>query len=93
MTAIFDHPTIFDKDLCIDFLQEKVAEGIYSDGWVPVYTIQSILMQLESYFNEPINKNDRKKYRTEDDCREANAFKCDKCKHMGKIDHYPKMNT
>lgn len=73
------HPNIFDRFICIDFLKDKKVKSVYSDGWVPVYTIHSILMQLQSFLNEPLihdidEKLNKKIFK--DNVRQANAFKC-----------------
>lgn len=42
-----DHPNVFGNHICLDMLQEDQKE-LYQ-GWSSAYTIQSILIQLQSF--------------------------------------------
>lgn len=42
------HPNIFGDYICLDMLKESAASGPY-EGWSTAYTVQSILLQLQSF--------------------------------------------
>lgn len=47
------HPNVFGKDLCLDML--KKTKGEKWEGWTTAYTVESILIQLQSFlFEAPI---------------------------------------
>ncbi len=86
------HPNVFDNYICLDMIQTygdvRKEEGA---GWTSAYTVQSVLTQLQSFlFEENLNK-DRKEVEMEAKkaVKNANDFKCNTCKHGGKLSAYP----
>jgi len=73
--------------------------GRWYEGWNSAYTVESILIQLQSFlFDKPKSKKaGRKNENYEDEFKatvnEANSFKCSKCKHRGPIEPYPPFNN
>jgi len=52
MTSI-PHPNVFGRNICLDMLQKSKsssAEGF--EGWTSAYTVQSVLLQLQSFLFE-----------------------------------------
>jgi len=47
----FEHPNIFGNILCLDMLQKKEF-GEDNIGWSSAYTVESILIQLQSFLFE-----------------------------------------
>jgi len=48
-----DHPNVFGSKLCLDML-EKTKGGAWYEGWNSAYTVESILIQLQSFlFDKP----------------------------------------
>jgi len=78
---------------------EPNSKGRWYEGWNSAYTVESILIQLQSFlFDKPKTKkrnvNDEE---WEDKFKEivnlANSFKCPRCKHRGPIEPYPPFNS
>jgi ubiquitin-protein ligase len=46
------HPNVFGNKLCLDML-ETTKNQIW-EGWVPAYTIEAVLIQLQSFLFEPL---------------------------------------
>jgi len=93
-----DHPNVFGNKLCLDMLEPN-SKGRWYEGWNSAYTVESILIQLQSFlFDKPKTKkrnvNDEE---WEDKFKEivnlANSFKCPRCKHRGPIEPYPPFNS
>jgi ubiquitin-protein ligase len=91
-----DHPNVFGSKLCLDMLEPKKA-GRWYEGWNSAYTVESIMIQLQSFlFEKPkVKKGDDKeelmdKYK--EIVNQANSYKCPKCKHRGSIECYPAFN-
>jgi len=54
------HPNVFGRKVCLDMLEPKKGRDGY--GWSSAYTIQSILIQLQSFlFEEIISEEDQNK--------------------------------
>jgi hypothetical protein len=79
---------------------EPNKSGKWYEGWNSAYTVESILIQLQSFLFDTSSKagskgRDREDY--EDKVKaavdEANSFKCSKCKHRGPIEPYPPFNS
>lgn len=48
------HPNVFGKTLCLDMLE---GSGKRYEGWTSAYTVESILIQLQSFlFEVPAKK-------------------------------------
>ena len=77
----FPHPNVFGSTLCLDMFNTKSKE-IYQ-GWVSAYSIESILIQLQSFLYES-----RHSYGG-DAVQRAKNFKCLLCKHKGPLSPYP----
>jgi ubiquitin-protein ligase len=47
------HPNVFGKTVCLDMLQKQPAKGGESwEGWTSAYTVESVLLQLQSFLLE-----------------------------------------
>lgn len=46
------HPNVFSRKICLDMLQPKKKESGWYDGWSSAYTVESILIQLQSFLFE-----------------------------------------
>lgn len=89
-----DHPNVFGTKLCLDMLEPNKG-GKWYEGWNSAYTVESILIQLQSFLFYEQKK--KKETRLEaQDIKEsvdlANSYKCNKCKHRGSIEVYPPFN-
>jgi ubiquitin-protein ligase len=80
------HPNVFGTTLCLDMLQPG-KKMIYETGWVPAYTIEAILIQLQSFLFEDIPEGyeTQKNLLISQACKNANDFKCPICKHRGPL--------
>lgn len=92
--STLNHPNVFGNKLCLDMLENNKFGGRWYEGWNSAYTVESILIQLQSFlFDKPKSKKGKKKDDYEDEFKqivnEANSFKCPKCKHRGPIEPYP----
>eukprot|EP00828_Plagiopyla_frontata_P024194 TRINITY_DN308_c0_g2_i4.p1 TRINITY_DN308_c0_g2~~TRINITY_DN308_c0_g2_i4.p1 ORF type:complete len:778 (+),score=123.89 TRINITY_DN308_c0_g2_i4:151-2484(+) len=77
------HPNVFDTTVCLDMLQDE--------KWSSAYTIQSILLQLQSFLFEVMFNEEEKKAEIKKAVMEANQFACKEkqCKHGGKLSAWP----
>jgi ubiquitin-protein ligase/Ran GTPase-activating protein (RanGAP) involved in mRNA processing and transport len=83
--------------LCLDLTEVNKAAG--SGGWSSAYSIQSILIQLQSFLIEGSEKYRSQKAAKKDTDIDkiqeyneaANDFKCPCCKHKGRGDPFPKI--
>jgi ubiquitin-protein ligase len=89
------HPNVFGSKLCLDMLENN-SKGRWYEGWNSAYTVESIMIQLQSFlFDKPKGKKKRgeDEEEWEDKFKEivnlANSYKCNKCKHRGPIEPYP----
>ena len=58
MTSI-PHPNVFGNTLCLDMLQPRAKNSSLWQGWTSAYTVESILVQLQSFlFEVPRSKRD-----------------------------------
>mmetsp|Transcript_5878 Transcript_5878/g.7104 ORF Transcript_5878/g.7104 Transcript_5878/m.7104 type:complete len:228 (-) Transcript_5878:3533-4216(-) len=46
------HPNVFGSSVCLDMLQPKNKDSGWYDGWSSAYTVESILIQLQSFLFE-----------------------------------------
>ena len=75
-----DHPNVFGNELCLDILQESPKDNPKSGGtigWTSAYTIQSLLLQLQSFLFEATHYKIQKfieKIKMQKD--NVNSFKC-----------------
>ena len=48
------HPNVFGHTLCLDMLQPRAAsqDAWYEGGWCSAYTVESVLIQLQSFLFE-----------------------------------------
>jgi ubiquitin-protein ligase len=49
------HPNVFGRTLCLDMLQEH-KKGEWYEGWTSAYTVEAILIQLQSFLFEVPSK-------------------------------------
>lgn len=87
------HPNVFGTTLCLDLLQ-KNSKGEWYQGWNSAYTVESVLIQLQSFLFEKkvdaLTPQELEKYKKE--VENANAFKCHSCRHRGSIEPFPVFN-
>jgi ubiquitin-protein ligase len=88
------HPNVFGNYICLDMLQINRKEG---QGWSSAYSIQSVLMQLQSFlFEEDLNQEKNQQLMNiKKAVKQANEFKCSErnCKHGGKLSCWPPFST
>lgn len=90
------HPNVFDGNtICLDILDPKKKE-IYQ-GWTSAYTVEAILIQLQSFLFEPLPSDvlGRSRVTCLEAVKQANDYKCvhPECNHQGPIKPYPPFNT
>lgn len=76
------HPNIFGSTLCLDMTQSD------SKGWSVAYTIESVLIQLQSFLFHAKKMNDEKedeKQAIKNIIEKANDFQCEMCRHKGPL--------
>jgi len=88
------HPNIFGNKLCLDML-EKNPKGAWYEGWNPCYTVEGILVQLQSFlFNHYTQSGSYLKL--DSDIKKivehANSYKCLRSGHKGSLQPWPKFN-
>jgi len=89
------HPNVFGRRLCLDML-EVGSKAIY-EGWVSAYTIEAVLIQLQSFLFEAVpekdsalNPNAKVTYATiAQAVKQANEYTCPICKHRGPLSADP----
>ena len=98
------HANVFGRRLCLDMLEPNKT-GVWYQGWTSAYTVQSVLIQLQSFLFVVPKKAKKSRRRTETDDEEevrdiykvavdeANAYNCSTCKHRGPIEPYPPFNA
>lgn len=81
---------MFGNKICVDFL-EGAGSGLYDKGWVAAYTIESVLLQLQSFLFEdmPEDIEKTKGIMIGHAIKQANDFKCSVCKHRGPLSADP----
>lgn len=85
------HPNVFGNFICLDMIQQHSFRNEEGQGWSSVYSVQSILTQLQSFlFEENLDQNKEKvEMDAKKAVKEANVFKCYSCKHGGKLSCWP----
>lgn len=51
LSTTLPHPNVFGNTLCLDMLQPRTGKSQY-EGWNSAYTVESILIQLQSFLFE-----------------------------------------
>mgnify|MGYP000865728875 CR=1 FL=1 len=84
------HPNVFGSTLCLDMLEPKF-KGLYDSGWVSAYTIEAVLLQLQSFLFEalPMDIEKINKILIGNAVKDANDYKCSICKHRGPLSADP----
>lgn len=88
-----EHPNVFGTKICLNMLEVNSKNG--AQAWNSAYTIQSILLQLQSFLFEYPDDNltEKEKRKLYESYRpmivEANEFECQGCSHRGKVNPYP----
>ncbi len=59
-----DHPNVFGSKLCLDMLEPNKG-GKWYEGWNSAYTVESILIQLQSFLFYEKKKSKSKETRAE----------------------------
>jgi len=87
------HPNVFGTNLCLDLLQ-KSSKGEWYQGWNSAYTVESVLIQLQSFLFEKsieaLTPQEIEKYKKE--VENANSFKSSYSRHRGSIEPFPTFN-
>lgn len=82
------HPNVFGTSVCLDMLNAN--DRVLYQGWTSGYTVQSILLQLQSFLFEIPSKNNEEKIKEE--VKAANEFKDLAINHKGPLSPYPPFN-
>jgi hypothetical protein len=85
---------VFGTRLCLDLL-EASKKGEWYQGWNSAYTVESVLIQLQSFLFEKHKSEDQIKQMenlAKVDIEAANAYKCPTCRHRGSIEPFPAFN-
>lgn len=93
LQSTITHPNVFGSTLCLDLLQAS-KKGEWYQGWHSAYTVEAILIQLQSFLFEKkvdaLTPLEIEKYKKE--VENANAYKCHSCRHRGSIEPFPNFN-
>jgi len=87
------HPNVFDGSVCLDMLNSQLDKN--GVGWTPAYSIESVLIQLQSFLFYTVQRpaTEKEKIKLEHQLeklrKKANEFECETCSHRGKINAYP----
>lgn len=89
------HPNVLgETSICLDILDVKQKQ-IYQ-GWTSAYTVETILIQLQSFLFEelPADLLLKSRITCKEAVRQANAYRCTHpdCNHQGPIKPYPPFN-
>lgn len=84
------HPNVFGTKLCLDML-DNTKHTLYDNGWVAAYTIEAVLIQLQSFLFEELPGDIETKtgILIQTAVKNANDFKCFVCKHRGPLSADP----
>jgi ubiquitin-protein ligase len=82
------HPNVFGTSICLDMLNSK--DRVLYQGWTSGYTVESILIQLQSFLFEKPPKDSEEKIKEE--VKLANEFKDLAINHKGPLSPYPPFN-
>lgn len=83
------HPNVFGTSICLDMLNG--SDRVLYQGWTSGYTVQSILIQLQSFLFEKPKKDSEEKIKEE--VKAANEFKDLAIGHKGPLNPYPPFST
>ena len=83
------HPNIFGFGICLDML-DPTTRVLYQ-GWTSAYTVQSVLLQLQSFFFEEMMDPEKSLPEIKMAVKRANEFVCQHpdCKHKGPLSPWP----
>ena len=87
------HPNVFDGMVCLDMFNSTQDKN--GSGWSPAYSIESILIQLQAFLFQSVEKpaTEKEKRKLEHELekirKKANDFECEKCSHRTKVNPYP----
>ena len=79
------HPNVFGTSICLDMLNG--SDKVLYQGWTSGYTVQSVLIQLQSFLFEKPPKDSEEKIKEE--VKKANEFKDLSINHKGPLSPYP----
>ena len=82
------HPNVFGTEICLDMLNSN--DRTLYQGWTSGYTVQSVLIQLQSFLFEVPPKDSEE--RIKEEVKNANEYKDMKINHKGPISPYPPFN-
>jgi ubiquitin-protein ligase len=82
------HPNVFGTEICLDMLNG--SDRVIYQGWTSGYTVESILIQLQSFLFEKPAKDSEEKIKEE--VKKANEFKDLSINHKGPLQPYPPFN-
>jgi len=83
------HPNVFGTTVCLDMLNS--AEKVLYQGWTSGYTVQSVLIQLQSFLFETPPKDSEE--RIKEEVKKANEFRDLTINHKGPLSPYPPFST
>ena len=83
------HPNVFGTTVCLDMLQNN--ENILYQGWTSGYTLQSVLIQLQSFLFEVPPQSQWERIKQE--VKTANEYRDLSIGHKGPLSPYPAFNT
>jgi ubiquitin-protein ligase len=91
------HQNVHLKDrqriVCLEQLTPKLTDQArWYEGWQSAYTVESILIQLQSFLSEKslTTASPAEIEVAKQEVDTANAFKCKSCRHKGSIELNPK---
>ena len=83
------HPNVFGTTICLDMLNS--SDRVLYQGWTSGYTVQSVLIQLQSFLFEKPPKDSEEKIKEE--VKKANEFKDLTVNHKGPLSPWPPFST
>lgn len=83
------HPNVFGTSICLDML--STTDRVLYQGWTSGYTVQSVLIQLQSFLFETPPKDKEEKIKEE--VKLANEYKDLSINHKGPLSPYPPFST
>eukprot|EP01125_Pyxidicula_operculata_P013376 TRINITY_DN4433_c0_g1_i2.p1 TRINITY_DN4433_c0_g1~~TRINITY_DN4433_c0_g1_i2.p1 ORF type:complete len:505 (-),score=61.02 TRINITY_DN4433_c0_g1_i2:2047-3561(-) len=79
-TPVLGHPNVFGTWICLDMLQDGYNFDQLFAGWTSAYTVQSVLVQLQSFLFELAPSNPDYVIKT---INRARQYRCVGCGHNG----------
>lgn len=83
------HPNVFGTTICLDML--NAGDRVLYQGWTSGYTVESVLIQLQSFLFEKPKKDSEEKIKEE--VKLANEYKDLAIGHKGPLNPYPPFSS